>query len=138
MRGMFAQMRRAGFDAGVSLNKLTAAMVDALLHLPPSLPPTKEAVVQCLGLLGQMSKTRDINAAWNKAKREVALDHSDRFGIDGKVLRRASEMNNRPSERLSAAGHRKLIALAAKENLTPDQLVAELISSWRAGRRKPR
>jgi len=138
MRGMFAQMRRAGFDTGVSLNKLTQAMVEALLQLPAALPPTKEVVVQCLGLLGQMSKTRDINAAWNRAKRQVAMEHGDRFTIDRKVLRRASEMDDRPREKLSAAGHRKLMALAAKENMTPDQLLTELVSSWRAGRRTSR
>lgn len=39
MRAMFAQMRRARFDTGVWLNKLSAAMIDAMLHLPPSVFP---------------------------------------------------------------------------------------------------
>ncbi len=131
MRSMFAGMRRAGFDTGVSLNKLTAAMTEALLQLPPGLPPTKEVVVQCLGLLGQMSKTRDINAAWNSAKRQAARDRSDRFCLDGKVLRWTTEMEDRPREKLSTAGHRKLATLAAKEKMTPDQLLGELITTWR-------
>ena len=131
MRSMFAGMRRAGFDTGVSLNKLTAAMTEALLQLPPGLPPTKEVVVQCLGLLGQMSKTRDINAAWNSAKRQAARDRSDRFCLDGKVLRWTTEMEDRPREKLSTAGHRKLATLAAKEKMTPDQLLDELITTWR-------
>jgi hypothetical protein len=135
---MFAGMRRAGFDTGVSLNKLTGAMVEALLQLTPGIPPTKEVVVQCLGLLGQMSKTRDINAAWNNAKRHVACEHGDRFHLDGKVLRWVSEGDDWPREKLSNAGHRKLATLAAKEKLTPDQLLDELISSWRTGRRKAR
>jgi hypothetical protein len=42
-------------------------MVDLLLQLPPEAAPSKEIVVQHLGLLGQASKTRDINAAWNSA-----------------------------------------------------------------------
>lgn len=138
MRGMFAGMRRAGFDTGVSLNKLTGAMVEALLQLTPGIPPTKEVVVQCLGLLGQMSKTRDINAAWNNAKRQVAREHGDRFRLDGKVLRWTSEGDDRPREKLSTAGNRKLATLAAKEKLTPDQLLDELISAWRTGRRKAR
>jgi len=53
MRSMFAGMRRAGLDTGVSLNKLTEAMIDALLQLPPGLLPTKEVAVQRLGLLGK-------------------------------------------------------------------------------------
>jgi len=135
MRGYFAPIRRAGFDLGVSVGKLTKAMVEVLLQLPPAATPSKEVVVQHLGLLGQMSKTRDINAAWNSAKRQVVRDHPDRFCLDGKVLRRASAIEDRPREKLSTAGHRKLAALAAKEGLTPDELLSRLISAWRKAKR---
>jgi hypothetical protein len=40
-------------------------------------------------------------------------------------------MEDRPREKLSAAGHRKLATLAAREGMTPDELVGRLISSWR-------
>ena len=135
MKGYFAQVRRAGFDIGLSGGKLTKAMVEVLSQLPPEATPSKDIVVQNLGLLGQMSKTRDLNAAWNSAKRQVVREHPDRFCLDGKVLRWASAMEDRPREKLSTAGHRKLAALAAKEGLTPDDLLSRLISSWRgAGR----
>ena len=129
--GYFAQIRRAGFDIGLSTGKLTKAMIEVLLQLPPGVTPSKELVVQHLGLLGQMSKTRDINAAWNSAKRQVVREQPDRFCLDGKVLRAASAMKDRPREKLSTAGHRKLTALAAKERMTPDELLGRLISSWR-------
>ena len=135
MRGYFAPIRRAGFDIGLSAGKLTKAMVEVLSQLPPEVTPSKEVVVQYLGLLGQMSKTRDLNAAWNGAKRQAVRDHPDRFCLDGKVLRWASAMEERPREKLSTAGHRKLAALAAKEGLTPDELLSRLISAWRATRR---
>ncbi len=131
MRGDFAQVRRAGFDIGLSSGKRTRAMVDVLLQLPPEAAPSKEVVVEHLGLLGQLSKTRDINAAWNSSKRQVVREHPDRFCLDGKVLRPTSAMEDRPREKLSAAGHRKLGTLAAKEGLTPDELLGRLISSWR-------
>lgn len=134
MKGYFAQVRRAGFDIGVSTGKLTRAMVDVLLQLPPAAAPSKELVVQHLGLLGQMSKTRDINAAWNSAKRQVVREHPDRFCLDGKVLRPASALEDRPREKLSAAGQRKLVTLAAKEGMTPDELLARLISTWRSSK----
>jgi hypothetical protein len=70
--------------------------------------------VEHLGLLGQMSKTRDINAAWNSAKRQVVREHPDRFCLDGKILRRASAIEDRPRRKLSTAGDRRLAALAAK------------------------
>jgi formamidopyrimidine-DNA glycosylase len=102
-----------------------------LLQLPPGVTASKEVVVQHLGMLGQMSKTRDVNAAWNSAKRQVVREHPDRFCLDGKVLRSASAMKDRPQEKLSTAGHRKLAALAAKEGMTPDELLSRLISTWR-------
>ena len=131
MRGYFAQVRRAGFDIGLSAGKLTSAMVEVLSRLPPEVTPAKEAVVHCLGPLGQMSKTRDINAAWNSAKRQAARDHPDRFCLDGKVLRWASAMEDRPRAKLSSAGHRKIATLAAKEGMTPDELLNRLSSCWR-------
>jgi hypothetical protein len=134
MRGYFAQVCRAGFDIGLSTGKLARAMVDVLLQMPTEAAPSKELVVQHLGLLGQMSKTRDINAAWNSAKRQVVREHPDRFCLDGKVLRPASAMEDRPREQLSAAGRRKLATLAAKEGMTPDELLARLISSWRSSK----
>ena len=131
MRGYFAQVRRAGFGIGLSTRKLTKAMVDVLLQLPPEAAPSKELVVQHLGLLGQMSKSRDINAAWNSAKRQVVRKHPERFCLDGKLLCPASAIEDQPREKLSAAGHRKLTTLAVKEGLTPDELLGRLISSWR-------
>jgi hypothetical protein len=128
-------MRRAGFNIGVSTGKLAKAMVEVLSQLPPEATPSKEVVVRHLGLLGQMSKTRDINAAWNTAKREVVRDYPDRFSLDGKALRWASAMEDRPREKLSTPGHRKLATLAAKEGMTPDELLSRLISSWRSTRR---
>jgi hypothetical protein len=135
MRGYFAQVRRAGFDIGISAGKLTKAMVEVLSQLPREATPSKEVIVQHLGLLGQMTKTRDINAAWKGAKRQIAREHPDRFCLDGKVLRWASEMEERPREKLSTTGQRKLVALAAREGITPDELLRRLISSWRNAKR---
>jgi len=95
--------------------KLTKAMVEVLSQLPPEVPVSKEVVVQHLRLLGQMTKTRDIDSAWNSAKRQVAREHPDRFRLDGKILRRATAMEHRPREKISPAGQRRLAALATKE-----------------------
>jgi len=135
MKEYFAQVRRAGFDIGLSAGKLAKAMVEVLLRLPLEATASKEVVVRHLGLLGQMSKTRDINAAWNSAKRQVVREHPDRFCLDGRVLRWVSAIEDRPRERLSTAGHRKLATLAAKEGMTPDELLGRLISSWRNEKR---
>ena len=132
-KSYFAQVRRAGFDIGLSAGKLTKAMIEVLLQLPPEVKPAKDIVVQHLGLLGQMSKTRDINSAWNSAKRQITREHPDKFCLDGKTLRRVSDVDGRLREKLklSAAGRRKLGTLAAKEGLTPDEMLSRLISTWR-------
>jgi hypothetical protein len=135
MRGYFAQVRGAGFNIGLSTGELTRAMVEVLSQLPPEVAPSKEVVAQHLGLLGQMSKTRDINAAWNSAKRQVVRQHPDRFCLDGKVLRWVSDIEGRLREKLSTAGHRRLAALAAKEGMTPDELLGHLIATWRRAKR---
>ena len=135
MKRYFANARRSGFDIGLSAGKLTRAMVEVLVQLPPETKPSKEVVMEHLGLLGQMSKTRDINAAWNSAKRQVVREHPDRFLLAGKILRRASAAGDAPPEKLSAAGHRKLSALAKKEGVTPDELLGRLISCWREAKR---
>lgn len=135
MRGYFAQVRRAGFDIGLSARKLTKAMVEVLSQSPPEATPSRDVVVQRLGLLGQMSTTRDINAAWNSAKRQIVREHPDRFCLDGKVLRWAADMEKRPREKLSTTGHRKLAALATREGITPDELLSRLISAWRNAKR---
>jgi hypothetical protein len=98
------------------------------LQLPREVAPSEELVVRHLGLLGQMSKARDLDAAWNGAKRQIARDHPDRFCLNGKVLRRASGEEVRRREKLSTPGHRKLAALAAREGMTPDEPFGRLIS----------
>ena len=62
-RRMFAQMKRVGMGVGLSKAKLSQAMLEILIHLPVGTKDIKETIVGHLGLLGQMSATRDINAA---------------------------------------------------------------------------
>jgi hypothetical protein len=76
MSGYFAQVRRAGLDIGLFAGKLTKAMVEVLSQLPRGATPSKDVVVQHLGLLGLMTKTRDINVAWNSAKRQIVRESS--------------------------------------------------------------
>jgi hypothetical protein len=70
-RKTFSEMRRAGMGVGVSKTKLVQAMLEILIQLPEGATNLKETIVAHLGLLGQMSSTRNINAAWNDAKKEL-------------------------------------------------------------------
>ena len=44
MRGYFAQVRRTGFDIGLSAGKPTKAMVEVLSQLPREATPAKDVV----------------------------------------------------------------------------------------------
>ena len=78
-RSIFADMRRAGMSAGVSKAKLSKAMIEILVQLPDGTTNLKETIVHHLGLLEQMSATRDVNAAWNETKRKAAREYPDKF-----------------------------------------------------------
>jgi len=97
----------------------------SLRTLSSDVPPTKQVVVQHLGLLGQsgqMSKTRDLNAAWNSAKRQVAREHPATFCLDGKSA--ATLANALASDVGRADSHRA--AILAKHAATSTLLSREL------------
>lgn len=137
MKSLFATNSRSlsGLGLGLSVGKLTTMMIDVLSAAPINVVPTKEGILLHLGPLGRLSKSRDINAAWTAAKRYVAREYPERFVLDGKVLRPAASMADRPRAKLSAAGHRRLTALAAKEGLTPDELLTQLLAAWRSAKK---
>jgi len=95
MRDVFAQARRGGFDIGLPSGKLVKAMVEVLSEMPPGTRPSKAVVVCNLGPLRRTFKSRDINAAWEAAKRQVVREHPDRFRLNGKVLRWTSATKGR-------------------------------------------
>ncbi|MBI5480784.1 MAG: hypothetical protein HY906_18135 [Deltaproteobacteria bacterium] len=131
----FGNMRRVGFSTGVSKNKLAKAMVEILVQLPIGTAELKETVVAHLGLLGAMSATRDINAAWDQAKRQAAREQPERFMLDGKILRWDMGQARPEDRRPSAASLRKLAALAARESVSVDELIDRLLAAYRTRRR---
>lgn len=74
-RRVFADMRRAGMGVAVSRAKLSAAMLEILVQLPTGSTNLKEVVVRHLGLLGQMAPSRDIDDAWDQAKKKAVNLH---------------------------------------------------------------
>ena len=130
----FAGMKRSGFDIGISTTKLRKMMVDVLQQLPMGETNLKETVIAGMGLAGRMAKTRDLNLAWDKAKRQASQEHPEKFILDGKTLRWNSGETRPAKSSLSVAGQRKLSALANKEGLTADELLTRLISAYKASR----
>ena len=57
-------------------------MLDILLQFPSGTKNLKENITLRLGLVGQMSATQDINAAWDETKTKAAKLYPDRFILD--------------------------------------------------------
>ena len=133
-RKTFSEMRRAGMGVGVSKTKLARAMLEILIQLPEGATNLKETIVVHLGLLGQMSSARDINAAWNDAKKRAAKEYHEKFMLDGrKVLHWNDGSVKIIDKKISAANFRKLNELAERENCTVNQILSKLIKYYQKG-----
>jgi len=130
-RGLFADMRRAGFGVGVSRAKLVKAMLEILRQLPVGTSRLKDTVAAHLGMLGQMTPTRELNAAWNEAKRKAARQYPDKFMLDGRnVLHWNDGSVTILDRKISAANFKKLNELAQIDGSTVNQLVSKMIKVY--------
>ena len=133
-RKTFSEMRRAGMGVGVSKTKLARAMLEILIQLPEGATNLKETIIAHLGLLGQMSSTRDINAAWNDAKKKAAREYPEKFMLDGrKVLHWNDGSVKIIDKKISAANFKKLNELAERENCTVNQILSKFIKYYQKG-----
>lgn len=129
-------MRKAGFGVGVSKSKITQAMVEILSQLPINTTNLKDVVVAHLGLLGHMSSSRDINSAWNEAKKKVANQFPEKFILGARdVLQWNNDSVKILDKKISSANFRKLNEIAEAENCRVDKIVSKLILRYR--REKP-
>jgi hypothetical protein len=130
----FADMRRAGMKVGSSKTKLAQGMLEILIQLPPGSSNLKEAVVARLGLLGEMSPTRDIDEAWKQTKKKAAKDYPDRFLLNDRMVLQWNDGKTVPLDKnISAVNFKKLNHLARRENCSVDKLISTLIKSYEKG-----
>ena len=132
---MFGDMRRAGMTVGLSKGKISKAMLEILVQLPTGTTHLKETVVANLGLLGNMSATRDINAAWNEAKKKAAKEYPEKFILDGrKVLHWNDGSVKILDKKISSVNFKKLNDLAEIENCSVNQLISKLLKNYQKGK----
>ena len=132
---MFGDMRRAGMTVGLSKGKISKAMLEILVQLPTGTTHLKETVVANLGLLGNMSATRDINAAWNEAKKKAAKEYPEKFILDGrKVLHWNDGSVKILDKKISSVNFKKLNDLTAIENCSVNQLISKLLKNYQKGK----
>ena len=128
-------MKRAGMTVGVSKGKISKAMLEILVQLPTGTTHLKESVVANLGLLGNMSATRDINAAWNAAKKKAAKEYPEKFILDGrKVLHWNDGSVKILDKKISSVNFKKLNDLTEIENCSVNQLISKLLKNYQKGK----
>ena len=107
-------------------------MLEILLKFPSGTKNLKENVTLRLGMIGQMSTTRDINAAWNETKKKAANLYPEKFILDGRSVLHWNDENIKIlDKKISNANYKKLNELADIENCTVDVLVSKLISYYK-------
>lgn len=128
-------MRRAGMTVGLSKGKISKAMLEILVQLPTGTTHLKETVVANLGLLGHMSATRDINAAWNEAKKKAAKECPEKFILDGrKILHWNDGSVKILDKKISSVNFKKLNDLTEMENCSVNQLISKLLKNYQKGK----
>ena len=123
--------------AVLSKGRLTKMMLERLLELPDGAKRLKENVTLRLGMVGQLSFTREISAAWNDTKKKAAKLHSDLFILDDKgVLRWNDGSVKILDKKISSANFSKLNELADTENCNVNSMVSKLITSYKKSKKK--
>ena len=123
--------------AVLSKGRLTKMMLENLLNLPDGAKHLKENVTLRLGLVGQLSSTREINTAWNETKKKAAKLHPDRFILDGRGVLHWNDGNLKIlDKKISSANFKKLNELAETENCNINSMVSKLISSYKKNKKK--
>jgi len=116
----------------LSKSRLSKMMLEILLKFPSGTKNLKENVTLRLGMIGQMSTTRDINAAWNETKKKAANLYPEKFILDGRSVLHWNDENIKIlDKKISNANYKKLNELADIENCTVDVLVSKLISYYK-------
>ena len=123
--------------AVLSKNRITKMMLERLLELPDGAKNLKENVTLRLGMVGQFSSSREINAAWNDTKKKAAKLHPDKFILDGRgVLHWNDGSVKILDKKISSANFKKLNELAETESCNVNSMVSRLISSYKKNKKK--
>ena len=121
----------------VSKSRLTKMMLERLSELPDGTTHLKENVTLRVGMIGQFSTSREINAAWNETKKKAAKLHPDKFMVDGRgVLHWNDGTIKILDKKVSSANYKKLNELADTENCNVNSMVSRLITSYKKNKKK--
>ena len=97
----------------ISKTRLANMMLESLLGLPYGAKYLKDNATLRLGMVGQFSTSREINAAWNETKKKAAKRHPDRFMLDDRGVLHWNDGSVKILDKtISSANFKKLNELA--------------------------
>jgi hypothetical protein len=112
----------------LSKGRLANMMLERLLDLPEGAKNLKDNVAIRLGMIGQFSTSREINAAWNETKKKAAKLHPDKFILDDRgVLHWNNESVKMLDKAISSANFKKLNELADIGKCSVNSMISKLI-----------
>jgi hypothetical protein len=118
--------------AVLSKGRLANMMLERLLELPRGAKNLKNNIVLRLGMIGQLSSSREINAAWNETKNKAAKLHPDKFIVDDRGVLHWNDGSIKLLDKsISSTNFRKLNELANVEKCDVNSLVSKLISFYK-------
>lgn len=116
----------------LSKGRLSKMMLDILLEFPSGAKNLKDNVTLRLGMVGQISTARDINAAWNETKKKAAKLYPDKFILDGRNVLHWNDGSVIVLDKtISGVNYKKLNELADIENCNVNEMVSKLISYYK-------
>ena len=121
----------------LSKGRISKMMLDILLEFPSGAKNLKDNVTLRLGIIGQMSTTRDINVAWNETKKKAAKLYPDKFILDGRNVLHWNDGSVKVLDKnISSANYKKLNELADTGNCNVNAMVSELISYYKKNKKE--
>ena len=116
----------------LSKGRLSKMMLEILSEFPSGTKNLKKNIILRLGMIGQMSSNRDIDAAWNETKKKAANLYPEKFILDGRgVLHWNDGSVKILDKKISSTNYKKLNELAEQKNCSVDALVSRLISYYK-------
>jgi hypothetical protein len=118
--------------AVLSKGRLTKMMLEQLLELPNRSKNLKDNVTIRLGMIGQLSTTREINAAWDDTKKKAAKLHPDKFVLDDRGVLHWNDGSVKLLDKtISSANFKKLNELANIEKCNVNSMISKLITYYK-------
>lgn len=118
--------------AVLSKGRLANMMLEKLLNLSYGTKSLKDNVTFRLGMIGRVSTSREINAAWNETKKKAATQHPEKFILDDRgVLHWNDGSVKILDKKISSANFKKLNELADIEKCNVNSMVTKLISFYK-------